>query len=466
MVVASPIRQRDGATNPIMDDRALQWLHLLPCGAQLRVGGELPPVVRQLVGTRADAAGDTLLVHQRLPGTPLAQYRAVVVLHPTAATASQLRDAGLDQQLAYTAIPSFADPRILVPTGNRRVTLRSLDLLATYRRTARLKRIVLDCLARAGQVHRAGDALLLARRSPSRLELLLEQLLDLPRVHLALAPGAPGEFRKLTLQVMTARGQVAAFAKLAASERAREAVERENRVLGDLAGCHQLHGRVPTLIGAIELEDALVIAQTAGGGRIVAPRYSAKHHEFLALVADATERRVPFSQSLMWRSMQTTFETIETHLSRASLQRIRSVLSDVDQTLGSTEITLGLAHRDFGPWNSRIQPDGTLFVFDWESAQHEMVPLYDFFDFQIRSHVLRDQQTRPIELAHRLLELARKWFPKTRPDQVRAYLLAYLADRVLSRSRYAVWRADDSPDVLLTLLTSLLDSRGAWLSTG
>src|SRR5687768_10142 len=122
MPLAPSISQAKTDWEHVGDDRALQWRHLLPTVTGFRIAGVLPTAARDVIREQADPAGDTLVVYRQLPvPSPSSRFDAVVVLNPVASAASLLHRVGFDHQLMFTAIPSFANPRILAPIGNRQV---------------------------------------------------------------------------------------------------------------------------------------------------------------------------------------------------------------------------------------------------------------------------------------------------------------------------------------------------------
>jgi len=94
-------------------------------------------------------------------------------------------------------------------------------------------------------------------------------------------------------------------------------------------------------------------------------------------------------------------------------------------------IRLILAHRDFVPWNTRLSPAGSLFVFDWEFSQPGWLPLGDLFHFYVfpvilnrNSHALLWQRYRNEWTAH----AARLGVDE---ELVLPLYVAYLADTML-----------------------------------
>lgn len=456
---------RSRASSIARSDRSLDWLSLLPRDTRISVGAAVSAALRRKLAAHSGAGAPTL-VALRSPSASqgLDAYSAVVVIDPARDVPTLLDAHGFRHALRFVAIPSLDDPRILVPLGNRLVAVGSLDLLAPYRLTARLKKQALSGLTRLGFAHRAGDVILLARRQPTELERYLQAVTGQDAPLLALSPGAEGEFRKLTIGVIGEDGRALAFAKVGWTAGARDAIDREAHMLMRLARHPELRGQVPALLGANTVDGGLVSVQLAGRGKSSSSEYGAEHDAFLKMLAAASSRRMRFSDSLMWRSIQTMYAQIVPRLPRERRELLRQVVEEVDLALGARELDLSIAHRDFGPWNVRVQPGGRIFVFDWETAQPEMTPAYDYFDFQTRSHVLYGKQAAPAFLAGQWLSGCRRWHPGLPPAHLPALFLAYLLDRALSRSRYELWRGEAHHDPMLDLLISLLESRAAWMA--
>lgn len=446
-------------------DRSLDWLALLPCQPALEVEQSVPESMRrQLIAQSGAGARALVACHRPAPSHELEDFSAVVVLNPARGVASSLEERGFRHILRFAALPSLDNPRILVPLGNRLAAAASLDLLAPYRPTARLKKVALAGLARFGGAWRAGDGLLLARRQVSGLESYLQELTGHETLHLALAPGSAGEFRKLTARLMRDDGSALGFAKIGWTASACDAIGRECRMLDHLAAYPELRGRVPSLLDAAWIDGQFVSVQSSGGAKVSGSAYGPRHHAFLKTLASASARRMRFSDSAMWRSIKDSYESLAPRLATPNRMLLKRVSDEVEVALGDRELDLSIAHRDFGPWNVRLLSTGEIFVFDWETAQPEMVPAYDFFDFHSRAHVLSGKQAHPEQLARLWLARCRQWHPELEASDVPAFFLAYLLDRALSRSRYVLWRDDGGHDAMYDLLVTLLDTRAAWMA--
>jgi hypothetical protein len=123
---------------------------------------------------------------------------------------------------------------------------------------------------------------------------------------------------------------------------------------------------------------------------------------------------------------------------------------------------MSTAHRDFGPWNTRQHPDGSLFVFDWDGAHREMTPLYDLIGFHYLDYGNFAKPVTHVDLPRRLLDICRRWAPDVDSALLPYLLLAYLTDAALGRLMGAVWRSDLASDQILSSIADLLDRYGVW----
>ena len=53
-------------------------------------------------------------------------------------------------------------------------------------------------------------------------------------------------------------------------------------------------------------------------------------------------------------------------------------------------------HGDFVPWNTFVQSDGELFVFDWELAEFDQPIIWDVMHFHARAAVMRGKPELPM----------------------------------------------------------------------
>lgn len=286
----------------------------------------------------------------------------------------------------YEAYPSLSRARWLFPAGRpgvRRAGIKGLFHPSSLKGRA-LRASILAGVPRGQRVHLRYDAL-------TRLECEFAGALAESKVEVAFYLGVPGAYRKVTAQVMNPDGVTLAFAKIATSPATQELVEKERRALLKLSESEALRGRVPEVLRAFEWEGSRVLLITGGPDR-PGPRQLSSAH--VALYKDLflpfAERKT-FSESAMMARMSEALLHVNPHLPEPLSIRLNQALERVREEIGPVRMPLSLCHRDFAPWNTRVGPRG-LFVFDWDGAQEDTIPLYDLFHFQAIQAALFDRR--------------------------------------------------------------------------
>jgi hypothetical protein len=447
-----------------LDDRSIDWLFLLPPTSRFVADGA-PSTIRALLEGRIASDGDSYLGWHAGPEAlgRLSAVQSAVLVNPHGISPLDLDRLGFSETREFTALPSFNETRWLMPTAPSRVASRALDVYAAHHRTAKVKKRVVQMLARLGLAHLLGDRLVLARRAKSLLEEEAERIANDSPVYLSVSTGTPQAHRKPTIQVMTGRGQIVAYAKIAASAAARAALNKEIDGLRELGRQPGLVGAIPRLVGTFETADVQGAFQSPGPPGSAPTTFGRPHQELLSALAEATRRRLPFRQSVMWRSIDGEMAEIGTRLTPTWQVVLGVSLRRLLDGFGQHEIELGTAHRDFRPRNHRLHRDGRLFVFDWELARPETTPLYDLFDFHAEGYAYYERRTNGDELIRRVFCASRRWAPNQDPGFVRYCFLAYLIDRALTRIRNGMGDTLRREDRLLPLLGAALERQERWL---
>jgi hypothetical protein len=123
---------------------------------------------------------------------------------------------------------------------------------------------------------------------------------------------------------------------------------------------------------------------------------------------------------------------------------------------------MGLAHGDFAPWNTRALADGSLYLFDWEFARPECIPLYDEFHFEFSVRLLLRKRRWTVS---NLIEYLGS-IQSDGPARVSLLFLAFLTDLTLFYFVAMHRRGQDRvlPDELLLLQAeALLEEWKQWL---
>lgn len=448
-----------------MDERSLDWIHLLPPDNQILVQNA-PDALRKLLERQAaSVTSNTLLTYHfsSKDTARLREYESAVLVNPRGTVSADLNRAGFRHTSAFVVLPSLSRPKWYVPLQNRRVAAKSFALLGGFRRTGKARKQVVSLLAQLGLLHRFGDTLVIARRGKSTLEEQLEHATGVSPIFLAIRTGVLSDHRKSVMQVMAENGGIVAYAKLASSPGAAVTLNRAIACLQEFAAYRQLEGAVPKLMGAFSIADKVISVESPAPPTVGPTVFGPAHLEFLQGLSSTTERRMPFCRSGMWRSIEEQIQTLEPRLSGRWRERLGFATQRVQQHLGKSELEVSMAHRDFAPWNTRMHEGGRLFVFDWELAQPETIPLYDLMHFHFASYALISRRRKSSEIAQQIFAACRRWFPQHEEERVRHLFLAYLVDRAIARLHYVLWRRSSSKDDFLQMIEELLDDQAEWL---
>lgn len=323
----------------------------------------------------------------------------------------------------YRAYPSLSRARWLLPAHSPKI--RRAGIRGLFHPTS-LKGRALQALILAAGV--PGRSVSLRRDALVELNVELARALIQPEVSIAFYLGVPGAYRKVTAQVMAPDGTTLAFAKISTSLATRELIERERRVLLRLTERQGLRGRVPEVLHAFDWEGSRVLLLTNGPDRLGPTRLSYAHLDLCRRLFLPFAQRSTFGEGAMMARMVQTLRRVGPRLPDPLSACLEQALAQIKEELGPVRLPLSLCHRDFAPWNTRVNPSG-LFLFDWDGAQEGTIPLYDLFHFQAIQAALFGRQDVLPDYPLLLRSLDELW-PEGREYLPQLYL-AYLLDMSL-----------------------------------
>jgi hypothetical protein len=293
----------------------------------------------------------------------------------------------------YTAYPNLGNVRWLLPASQP--ALRRAGIEGLYQPNSLRGRVVRTIIG-AGAV--LGEKVWLEEDALARLETMLASVVGVEAVRLAFYLGVPAPHRKVTAQVLTPDGKTLAYAKIATSPLAQEAVKAERRALLRLSESADLQGTVPKVLGSLDWHGGTILLITMGPPRPGPRGLSSVHLRFCTQVFQSFRVQETFVESPMWTRMSEIWLRLQHNSPETLPANLGPALEWLHDELGPVSMPLSLAHGDFTPWNTRLGPR-SLFVLDWERASEGMSPLYDAFNFQAlqaalqgRSRGLRDRR--------------------------------------------------------------------------
>lgn len=325
---------------------------------------------------------------------------AVLILASTrlsdAAVRKRLSKAGFDLLSSHIVMPSFSNPRWLLP-NDRNLIRNCGNIIKPSSLKAKTAWRVTKALNIAGRPELVlPDRVIVAARAGSRhsggvLKAFLSRVLNEDGIDLVMYTGANGYYyQKFTAQVMDRKRGTVAYAKIGNTEQARQRVEDEARTLKELESIplSNMKAPRPVFFGTIEGTSDKILVQTppppgySEMGRVLDER----HINALSELFERTKRVVRGAEVL---------ERADGSLKRLSgaratqkrlLEAAEDGLSTLRPALDGKDFRFGLSHGDFTPWNIYFKRQ-EMFVFDWELAQPR-APLWDAYNFIVHSEHL------------------------------------------------------------------------------
>jgi hypothetical protein len=349
----------------------------------------------------------------------------------------------------YSGFRVRAGAWIVIPRSGQ-IPRDGLAIYNPQRLRGKLVKILLQHgLWRAPAVYLQSDAV-------AEIEATLGERLGKP-VTCAFYFRSPGRFTKTIILILDESGRAIAYAKLGATEESKTALAHEGDMLDRLGQIPELTDQIPRVIARTAWRDFPALILSAAPSKRAPKQFGPSHRAFLKHVHAATAWAGPLHESTMWKTMTERFASIEPRLEPCWRDRYGWALLEADKRAGPGAIPFGLAHRDFVPWNIHGGTDSSLFVFDWELAQDQCTPAWDFFHFHLAGHAMRSNSLKSGALSGLLAKAKSEGI-----DNVELFLLAYLADVGL----FLHDRILRSPAVLPNEFLSMVGCAIDWLQAG
>lgn len=266
--------------------------------------------------------------------------------------------------------------------------------------------------------------------------------------------GTPGAYRKAVIGLWN-RQDNCRIVKLSLSALADQTIEDETVSLHRLEGSMQ--GSIPKILaeGVWYERPFIGISPFSGvrGKRIL----SAEHFAWCRRLFLADQKKFTWEQSPFRLNLHTKYSILQRHHHLAT--PLAHVFKKADQFLHGRVFPFGWAHRDFTPWNTRMDGD-QLLVFDWEMARPDYPPGYDLFHFVSIQAGLR------IALARESKKTLLPWLESLAPewtDFARELYLLYLLDQAVFYMEARVHAPEAGNEIFLDWLGNQILSIGSSL---
>ncbi len=265
----------------------------------------------------------------------------------------------------YYVVPDARRPRLLVPSGSRRVAAAAVRRYAEPQsRSARLKRDAVVAALRTGAsgvllrdrirvTGPVGDSIDGYLRSALGRDLAVS-------IHI----GPARANRKPVLQLLDPDGETFAFAKLGTGPLTQRLVRDETNALIALGKSGLTRLTVPEVLHAGQWRGLQVLVQSALP--VWLPRAPLTPRRLAAAMVDIAgccgHTSGPLASSAYWTELRTRLAAVQDRSEGAALAAAAELLGG---HAGDTTFRYGAWHGDWAPWNMANLADA-LLVWDWE----------------------------------------------------------------------------------------------------
>ena len=305
---------------------------------------------------------------------------------------SRGRAAARAGEQEFILLPSAGDPRLLVPAGRRAsaAAVRRYGEPGSFKARAGKRMLALALLGGGAAMGLGGRLRVRSAPGADTAEAYLSAVLRrdvMVSTHL----GAARANRKLVLQVLTARGETAGFAKISVSPLTRDLIRAERTALDILAAADIRRLTIPQVLhyGQWQGREVLVMnaLPTWRQRRTLRPGQLAAAMSELSAVGGHV--RGPLAGSQYLADLRSRLANCPASQDRQSLTAALTKLAASD-----TQLTFGAWHGDWTNWNMACTCQG-LLVWDWERFGRAVPVGFDFLHYRLQAAVVSRPQVAP-----------------------------------------------------------------------
>ena len=333
----------------------------------------------------------SVFVGTGVPARPAQVAGAPCVSAKPLLTGPPSQPAGIEakSQLHFAVLPSKRTPRWLIPLGERCWSRSGLGIYTPYAPVARILKKLLMLFVGAGGASWLRDTVSVETAANFPLAALVTEITGEMRPVFALSLGAPGPYRKLTVQVMHPDGQILGYIKLPLTESATPRIRVEAAMLNALQQFDALRPHIPKLLHEGRWEDGYVLFESCGPLTPAPAKFGPIYEDFLRKLSNSQPSEKPGlavveEVAQQWSSTKDRQDSILRSLGNGAVARAR-------RELAGKKIRCGIVHGDFAPWNARVN-NGQLYVFDWESATPQSPVVWDIYHFHTQVSALLNKK--------------------------------------------------------------------------
>jgi hypothetical protein len=310
-----------------------------------------------------------------------------VVSDVSTATRNSLVANGFGLRRMFALLPSIENTRWLVPRNSETRIVNGLEMYPSFSTRARVYKSFASRMAALGWPGWSANSVCVSSKGLLPIEKLIQGITGEKNPQFSLSLGTASLYRKLTVQVMRASGEILAYLKLPLTESSDHRIQNEARVIGALNST-AISNHVPRLLYFGKWKSVNLLVQSALAGESGPVRMGESHENFLGLMHGVNQ--VKQSGSSVVRKTAEAGRGLGAALGSAWNDLAREVFRVTEEILGKREISCSLSHGDFTPWNTRVRENG-LSVVDWEMATWDAPSSWDRFHFLVQTQSLLRQ---------------------------------------------------------------------------
>jgi hypothetical protein len=296
-------------------------------------------------------------------------------------------DGGSGPRIAeYVVVPDARRPRLLVPSGSRRVAAAAVRRYAEPQsRAARLKRDAVVATLRTG-----ASALLLRDRirvtgpASESIDGYLRNALG-RELAISIHIGPARANRKPVLQLIDPDGDTFGFAKLGTGPLTERLVKAETSALSVLGTAGLTKLTVPQVLHAGQWRGMPILVQSALP--VWLPRAPLTPRRLVAAMLDIADccgfSSGPLATSTYWADLRGRLGAVADRSEGAALV---SAATRIVASAGDTVLRYGSWHGDWAPWNMANLADA-LLVWDWERFAQGVPAGFDAVHHELQQRI-------------------------------------------------------------------------------
>jgi hypothetical protein len=240
--------------------------------------------------------------------------------------------------------------------------------------------------------------------------------------------GAPGPWSKDTILLLDKRTAKPLYlVKAGAGEAVDALLQNEADWLRSLREEPSLVDHIPGLVAHRSGKDLCFVVQSPVSGKLDF-KLGKLQLDFLRKLQRYSLQPMRYEDSALYRTICSRLADLNGLLTEAWSIRIEKAMLKLKQSLSGSPVLFVSAHNDFTPWNVRLQ-DNVAYVFDWEYAAAERLPLFDPLHFALLPMALqRRPAVKIVQKMNEALQVCQDCFGNELCSHAQTQALAYLVN--------------------------------------